>query len=56
MGAKIVTKTAFAVIGIEGSGDSDKGPEWIPPLWEQAFGRIDEVKDLVMSGKGASRG
>ncbi|MFX0096977.1 MAG: GyrI-like domain-containing protein [Candidatus Hodarchaeota archaeon] len=53
MEVKIVAKTAFTVIGIEGSGDSDKGPEWIPALWEQAFGRLDEVKDLVKSGRGA---
>ncbi|MFX1361962.1 MAG: GyrI-like domain-containing protein [Promethearchaeota archaeon] len=52
MEAKIISKTAFTVIGIEGSGDASKGPEWIPPLWDQAFGRFDEVKDLV-TGKGA---
>jgi len=53
MEAKIVTKAAFTVLGIEGSGDSDKGPEWIPPLWEKVFSRSDEVKDLVKSGTGA---
>lgn len=52
METKIVAKTSFTVLGIEGSGDASKGPEWIPPLWDQAFGRLDEVKELV-TGKGA---
>ncbi|MFX1486211.1 MAG: GyrI-like domain-containing protein [Promethearchaeota archaeon] len=53
MDAKIIAKTAFTVLGIEGSGDVSKGPKWIPQLWEQAFDRRDEVKDLVKAGKGA---
>lgn len=53
MKVQIVTKPAFAVLGIEGRGDADKGPEWIKPLWKKAFKRFDEIKDLVKSDQEA---
>jgi predicted transcriptional regulator YdeE len=53
MEVQISTKPAFTVIGIEGSGDADKGPEWIRPLWSQASERFIEVKDLVRPDLGA---
>lgn len=51
MEVEIKTRPAFAVLGIEGCGDADKGPEWIGPLWEKAFKRFDEIRDLVKSDK-----
>ena len=53
MKVQIITKPAFTVLGIEGHGDADKGPEWIKPLWNQAFNRFDEIKDLVKSDQEA---
>ena len=53
MDVQIKTKPAFAVLGIEGRGDADKGPEWIKPLWKKAFNRFDEIKDLVKSDQEA---
>ena len=47
MQINIVTKPAFAVIGIEGSGPSDQGPLWIGPLWGQAFSRLSEIQHLI---------
>lgn len=32
MGVQIKTKPAFTVLGIEGRGNANKGPEWIKPL------------------------
>ena len=49
MEIQIKTKPAFSVLGIEGRGDADRGPEWIQPLWNKAFNRFDEIKDLVKS-------
>ena len=49
MEIQIKTKPAFSVLGIEGRGDADRGPEWIKPLWNKAFNRFDEIKDLVKS-------
>ena len=37
MDVQVITKPAFAVIGIQGTGPANKGPEWIGPLWDQAF-------------------
>lgn len=51
MEVKIKTKPAFTVLGIEGCGDADKGPEWIKPLWDKAFNHFDEIKDIVRSDK-----
>ena len=51
MEAQIKTKPAFSVIGIEGRGDANKGPEWIEPLWNKAFNRFNEIKELVESGR-----
>ena len=53
MEVQIKTKPAFTVLGIEGYGDADKGPEWIKPLWDQAFNRFDEIKALVKSDQEA---
>jgi len=53
MEVQIRTKPAFIVVGIEGSGDADKGPEWIKPLWNQAHKRFEEIKDLVNSDLGS---
>jgi predicted transcriptional regulator YdeE len=49
MEAQIQSKRAFYVLGIEGCGDADKGPEWIKPLWIQARNRFEEIRDLVKS-------
>ncbi len=43
----IKIQSAFSVLGIEGSGKADKGPEWIRPLWNQTFSRFNEIKGLV---------
>ena len=48
MNVEIVTKPAFAVIGMEGSGPADGAPEWIGPLWVAARSRIDEIRELVI--------
>jgi len=53
MEVQIRTKPAFIVVGIEGSGDANKGPEWIKPLWNQAHKRFEEIKDLVNSDLGS---
>lgn len=49
MKAQIISKPAFSVIGIEGSGKSYEGPKWIGPLWEQAYKRRGEVEHLIVS-------
>jgi predicted transcriptional regulator YdeE len=53
MQVKIKTKPAFTVFGIEGRGDADKGPEWIKPLWGQAFNRFNEIKESAKPDRGA---
>jgi len=53
MEVQIRTKPALTVVGIEGTGDAHKGPEWIKPLWDQAHKRFEEVKDLVTSNQGS---
>ena len=50
MQVQVMTKAPFAVIGMEGSGPANKGPEWIKPLWDQARNRIDEIRDLITGG------
>jgi predicted transcriptional regulator YdeE len=50
MEVKVTTKPAFAVLGIEGRGPADKGPEWIRPLWKEARNRIDEVREHIIGG------
>jgi predicted transcriptional regulator YdeE len=47
MKAQITSKSAFSVIGIEGSGKADEGPRWIGPLWEQAHKRRAEIEHLL---------
>ena len=50
MKVQIISKPAFSVIGIEGSGKAGEGPGWIGPLWEQAHRRRGEVSHLLKSG------
>ncbi len=40
----VITKPAFAVLGIEGNGPADKGPEWIKPLWDSTTRRLDPME------------
>jgi predicted transcriptional regulator YdeE len=47
MHVEVVTKPAFSVVGIEGRGPANKGPEWIKPLWETAVPRLGEIRDLI---------
>lgn len=47
MGVQIKTKPAFTVLGIEGRGNANKGPEWIKPLRDRMQKRFDEIKDLA---------
>jgi len=47
MKVQIISKPAFSVIGIEGSGKADEGPSWIGPLWEQAHKRRAEIEHLL---------
>lgn len=44
---EFVTRAAFAVIGIEGSGPANRGPEWVGPLWQQAAARRSEIASLI---------
>jgi predicted transcriptional regulator YdeE len=53
MKVQIIPKSAFSVLGIEGRGDADKGPEWIKPLWNKAYNKFDGIKDLVKSDQEA---
>ena len=50
MEVHIENKPAFRVLGGEGYGKSDQGPEWIRPLWDEAFNRLNEVKDGLSRG------
>lgn len=50
MEAAIVSRAAFAVLGVEGRGPASSGHEWIPPLWEAARARYGEVQGLVTGG------
>jgi predicted transcriptional regulator YdeE len=56
MDAKMVTKPAFSVLGIEGQGPADAGPTWIGPLWNRANGRFDEIKHLTEPGRAGPQG
>jgi hypothetical protein len=47
MEVKIITKSGFHVLGVEGRGESDKGPEWLKPLWDEAFKRFGEIQHLI---------
>ncbi len=47
MEVKIVIKESFAVIGKEGQGPSDRGKNWIPPLWQAANGNFGEINGLA---------
>ena len=46
MEVRIVTKPAFVVIGIEGSGPADKRLAWIKRLWDRSLSGIGEIRDL----------
>ena len=48
MNVDVITKPAFAVIGIEGCGPANQGPRWIVPLWEKARSRRDDVAHLII--------
>ena len=48
MKVEVITKPAFAVLGMEGSGPANRAPEWIRPLWEAARSRIEEIRDLII--------
>ncbi len=48
MEVEVITKPAFAVLGIEGSGPADKGPEWIRPLWSAVRSRSEEIRELII--------
>jgi hypothetical protein len=43
MELQFVTKSAFAVMGIEGSGLSQQAPNWIKPLWAEAYRHRNET-------------
>jgi predicted transcriptional regulator YdeE len=47
MDVKVVTKPAFSVLGIEGKGPAEEGPEWVAPLWEEVERRIKEVEGRI---------
>jgi len=53
MKVQIVSKPAFSVMGIEGSGRADEGPRWIGSLWEQAHRRRGEVEQFVEPSRAA---
>lgn len=40
---RLFERRAFAVIGIEGAGDTHDPPSWIQPLWGEALRRRHEV-------------
>jgi predicted transcriptional regulator YdeE len=50
MNVDVVTKPAFAVVGIEGCGRANQGSHWIRPLWETARSRRDEIEHLIVGG------
>ena len=45
---EVVTKPAFAVVGIEGRGPADQAPHWVMPLWETARSRRADVENLII--------
>lgn len=47
MDVQVFRKPAFAVIGIEGRGPASTGPQWVGPLWGQAFQRIGKIQHLI---------
>lgn len=47
MDIKIITKGSFDVIGKVGQGKSDRGYEWVPPLWGAANNDFEEIKTLA---------
>ena len=47
MEIKLINKPSFCVIGKIGQGFSDSGPVWIKPLWDEANGKFNEIKDLA---------
>ena len=51
MQVEIITKPAFAVIGKEGQGTTQDGPQWIRALWKSAVSSFKEVEPLL-SGHG----
>lgn len=53
----IVRKDKFSLVGKEGKGASEKGFEWVPPIWKDVMSNINEVKPIEKLGpKGESLG
>lgn len=44
---EVITRPAFAVLGLEGAGPADRAPEWIAPLWRHAAARRSEIAALI---------
>lgn len=47
MDVKIIEKQSFTVIGKAGQGFSNEGFKWIPPLWEEANSKFNEIHGLA---------
>ena len=47
MRVDVIIKMSFAVIGKLGQGYSEKGVEWIPPLWKEANSNFAEISSLA---------
>lgn len=47
MEIKLIEKQSFAVIGKLGQGMANEGPDWIPPLWQEANGSFNEIESLA---------
>ena len=48
MEVKFVNKSAFTLLGKQGSGSSSDGKAWIPPLWEQANSSFMDIFPLTL--------
>ena len=48
MEIEITSKPSFAVLGVEGRGPADEGPQWIKPLWDAVRTRMDEIRPLII--------
>jgi len=48
MNVEIITRPPFAVLGIEGIGPANTGPEWIKPIWKDLYSRIEEIRYLII--------
>lgn len=50
MEVSVLARPGFRLVGIEGVGPTDSGPNWIPSLWEEANRRFPEVRDIIVPG------